>query len=476
MKNKILAELEKRANKKVFDPKEFCFPEQASFVLEKARFKAACTSRRAGKSTAIAAEFISCCLREKNVICLYVTQTSRNARNILWPEVKRIVSDFGIPVKTDDTRMHMTFLDTKSEIRLGGAKDESQIENYRGWKLRKANIDEAQSFRPYLKYFIEDIIMPALRDLRGDLSITGTPGPIPSGVFYDYVHSDLWAKHHWTAFNNPHMGDLVATLAEERAVKGIDESDPSYIRETYGQWVFDPNALVFRFKKEKNITNVMPQEKLQYILGVDLGFVDSDAIAVVGYSYVNKKAYLVEELIKDKQDITSLVEQIKILQEKYKPVKIVMDSGGLGKKIEDEIRVRHGIPVVAAEKHRKLEFIELLNDDLRTGKLMAFPGSRFEEDCYLVQWDRSQRAMLNQRLIVSNSYHSDICDAVLYAWRECYHYLAELPEASPSRDSEAYMRALEEKEADEMERLQKRGDHELAVEDAEFIYAEDFDD
>ena len=45
--------------------------------------------------------------------------------------------------------------------------------------------------------------------------------------------------------------DLEEILKEERIIRGIDESDPSYIRETYGKWVEDKDALVFKFNKAK---------------------------------------------------------------------------------------------------------------------------------------------------------------------------------------------------------------------------------
>jgi len=475
IEEKLFMELQRRTGTaKSFSLNSFCFPAQLKYIESKSRFKTACTSRRAGKTTSIAAEFIECCEKEMNVLCLYITVTSRSARQILWPELKRIVEEHNIQVKTDDTRMEMKFIKTGSIIRLGGAKDETQCELYRGLKVRKCVIDEGQSFRPYLKYLVNDIIMPALRDLRGDLRITGTPGPIPSGAFYEYVHSELWEQHHWTAFDNPHMGDLEATLAEERAVKGISEEDPGYIRETFGRWVYDPDALVFKFAKDKNVGLPNPNEKLEYIFGIDIGYNDSDAIAVLGYSYLTKNVYLVEELIKDRQDITSLVNQIKKLQDKYKPIKMVMDAGALGKKIQEEITQRHTLYVEAADKARKLEFIELLNDDLRTEKFKAKPGSRFEEDCYLVQWDRSQKTVSQQKLKISDAYHSDINDAVLYAWRECRHFLAETKAEKPGLNDDNWSDHIEEMLCKKMEDANRDHSNEADPSDIDFITSDDY--
>jgi hypothetical protein len=142
-----------------------------------------------------------------------------------------------------------------------------------------------------------------------------------------------------------------------------------------------------------------------------------------------------------------------------------MDAGALGKKIQEEIRRRHAIPVEAADKNRKLEYIELLNDDLRTSRLQAFKGSRFEEDCYLVQWDKDKENP--GKLVISKAFHSDICDAVLYAWRECNHFIRQDVAKAPPKNSNAYMDQLEEKEAEAMDLKANGQDEEWGVDQDE---------
>jgi PBSX family phage terminase large subunit len=457
MSKAVLKEIEKRlkaaeeaAAPRKFQLVEFCFPAQYAFITDSTRFKTAVCSRRAGKTIGIVGDMIATCEAEPNVICLYVTLTFKNARSILWPDLKRLIKEYEIKCKTDDQRLEIKF-PNGSEIRLGGAKDEAEIEKYRGLKLRKVYLDEMQSFRAYVKYFINDILLPALRDLRGSLIITGTPGPVPAGPFYEYATSPNLAHHTWTAFDNPHMHlpptkDLNITLAEERMMKGISENDPGYQRETYGKWVDDPNALVYKFNKDRNVTRSIPAD-LTYIFGIDIGYNDADAIAVVGFDYKHDCVYLVEEFIAGKQTITDLVNKIQELDAKYKPVKMLMDAGALGKKIQEEIKQRHAIPVEAAEKSRKFEFIELLNDDLRTGRFKAKPETRFEEDCFLTVWDRSELP----KLVVSDTYHTDIGDAVLYAWREAKHYIPKSTTTKTDVNSAAFMDELEEREALAME-------------------------
>lgn len=402
----------------------------------------------------IAADMIDTCLSEPGSICLYLTLSKRNARNIIWHDIQKILSDYKIIHKPNQVEMSVLF-ENGSKINIEGAKDRAEVEKYRGWKLRKCYIDEAQSFRPYISQLVNEVITPALRDLRGELYLTGTPGPIPAGYFFECSHNDMWSNHVWTAFENPHMHDpeagldLEVTLTEERALKGVTELDPAYRRETYGEWVEDVDSLVYKYDTNINDFNVLPKAEYVYIMGVDIGYNDADAIAVLAYSHDHNKVYLVEEFVKPKQTISQLAEAIKEIDSAYGCVKKVIDAGALGKKIQEEIAQRYEIVLEAAEKQRKIEFIELMNADLRKGTLRAKSNSAFAEDCRLVQWDRDKSTP--DRLKVSDTYHSDICDAVLYAYREARHYLYEKPAETLKFNTDAYMKELEEKEAKKVE-------------------------
>ena len=97
-----------------------------------------------------------------------------------------------------------------------------------------------------------------------------------------------------------------------------------------------------------------------------------------------------------------------------------MDEGGLGKKIGEEIRRRFGCPLEPADKANKQDNVEFLNNDLRLGLFKARYTSRFAQDSYLVQidWEKSTP----NRIALRKAYHSDIIDAVLYAFRDSYAF------------------------------------------------------
>lgn len=432
--SKLLRELQKRQSEKKFSLEQFAFTKQLKFLQDPAKFRTALCGRRSGKSTGCAGGMLDTALKGPYHNVAYITLTRTSAKRIIWPYLKQLIKEYKIKCKIDNSELTIEF-ESGSTIYLIGAKDAGEIEKLRGLSLKLVVLDETQAFREsILETLIDDILAYAIMDVDGSICLIGTPGPIASGYFYEATSgpNSRWSRHKWLIHDNPHIKtksgkEPEQLLAEERARKGIDETDPTYRREALAEWVTDLNALVVKFNPSKNLYNKLPEGEYEYIFGIDIGFVDSDAISVLAYNLVDKHVYLVEEVITEKQDITSLVIQIKSLQQTYKPIKMVMDAGALGRKIQDEIRMRHGLNLEAAEKSRKLEFIELMNADLRNGLFKAFKGSRFEEDSYKVEWDRDTPG----RVKISDRYHSDALDSTLYAWRECRHFFAEAPPAPP---------------------------------------------
>lgn len=411
-------------------------------------------THNSGKTVSCAADLVNTVLQHDHGDVLYTTLNRKTAKRIIWKDLLLINKKYNLGAHINNQELTMTFPHGDNPtIHITGAKDSVEIEKFRGMALRKIYIDECQSFRSYISEFIEDVLEPCLVDYDGSLCLIGTPGPIPAGFFYETSHNPEWANFKWTIKDNPHIerksGKPVEQILKElRVRRGISADDPSYMREYLGLWVQDNDALVYHFNTSENIYAQKPlHEDLDYIFGIDIGFHDADAIAVLGYSSYTGKVYLVEEHVRRRQGVSDLVREIERLRAIYDPVKMVMDTGGLGKKIEEELRTRHTLPVHAAEKIRKFEFIELLNDDLRTGRFQAFKGSIFEQDSYLLQWNKDDP----YKLKVSSNFHSDIADAVLYAWRECKHYIEVTIEKRYGKNSDEYMRKMEEEEAEKVQ-------------------------
>lgn len=426
-------EIDKFWNRK-FNMTSFLFDKQLAFVEDPAPFKVAVCSRRSGKTVACAAHLIHTAINNPNTTSLYITLSRNNAKKLIWKELKNINSNYKLEASLDETELSLTFRNG-SVVYISGAKDASEIEKFRGVGLKLCYIDECQSFREYIKELIDDIIAPALIDYAGDLCLIGTPGAVPAGYFHECaVEKEEWSKHYWTFWDNPHIPaksgkthqELLDRELKRRAV-GVD--NPSIQREFFGKWILDSDSLLLHYEENKNNYNMLPSQKYNYIMGIDIGYKDADAIAILAWSETDPTTYLVEEMITTKQGMTELVHQVQALQKKYDISKIVMDMGGLGHKMGEEMSRRHQIPVEPAEKSRKMESISILDDAMRTGRFKAKAKSRFTQDTYLVEIDRDKSKP--DRIVVSDRFHSDIIDAVLYAFRASPAFSYEPPAEKP---------------------------------------------
>lgn len=408
---------------------------------------------------------------------VYATLARTSGKRIIWPVLKSLIKEYKLKCKVDNTELTIEF-ENGSTIYLVGLKDASEIEKLRGLSIKLAVIDEAQAVREsILNTLIDDILVYACMDTNGAICLIGTPSPVASGYFYDATAGDntSWSRHKWLSHDNPWIKiksgkEPEELLAEERARKGITEEDPTYQREALALWVTDENALVIKFNPDRNLYTSLPPGDYNYVFGIDIGYVDADSISVLAYSDSSKFVYLIEECIQDKQDITSLALQIKELEKKYQPVKMILDSGALGRKIAEELRMRHGLNVEAAEKTRKMEFLELMNADFRSGVIKLFKGSRLEEDSYRVEWDRDTPGKLK----ISDRYHSDALDSFLYSWKYCKHYTYEAPIPKPPKPTDTEWAAAYEAKLMEALQHESEGHEELVSQaDLESLYRDE---
>lgn len=414
-----LAERERSGLEKYLDES---FPIQSAFVKDQARFVAAQCSRRAGKSNGLALRFLASMEKHPGAFFPYIALTRESARNIMWPVMQE--QDEKYQIGCDFTEFNLTITHPNgARMQLFGADTKNFIRRLKGIKTPGAAIDEAQDFGSHIESLVDDVLTPTLTDYADSwLAITGTPGPIPRGYFYEITHENKhgFNVHKWTLLDNPYLPGASNFIKDLKHKKGWDESNPTLQREWRNKWVLDLESLWIKWNEELNDYRSLPPAKYIYILGVDIGLRDADALAVLAWNELSPDIYLVEEHLHRGQDITQLSNRIARLMEKYDFAKIVMDEGALGKKIAEEIRRRKHLPITPADKTRKQENVAFLNDYLRQGKFKARKTSQFVEDSLRIQidWEKSTP----DKIAIRDNYHSDIIDAVLYAFKESPAY------------------------------------------------------
>ncbi len=437
------------------------FPEQDAFINDLSRYVFAQCSRRSGKTTGLGIRFLKAMERHPKSQCLYLSLTQDSARSILWPVLQELDEKYKIGCVFTESKLEVKH-PNGAKLKLMGADLKNFIKRLRGRKYPAVAIDEIQDMGPHVQSLIDDVLVPSIADYAdGWLAITGTPGPVPQGYFFDVTNAGKYgySGHKWTVVQNPHMPNPQAVIDDLKKKNEWTDDNPTLRREWYNQWVLDVDSLWVRYKEETCHFKDLPlNHQWNHILGVDMGYKDADALAVIAWSDTCPETYLIEELVTPKQDITALAEQIKHMQDKYKITKTVMDEGGLGKKAAEEMRRRFGLAINPADKVRKQENVELLNDAMRRGKFKAKKDSRFAKDSYLIPIDWAKSTP--DKIVIVKSYHSDIIDAVLYAFKESYSY-THTPEAPKilygskrwylKQEEDMFERALESAQAENSE-------------------------
>jgi hypothetical protein len=399
------------------------FPQQNAFVEDPSRYLDAQCSRRAGKTNGLALRFFKTMDKHPKSQCIYLGLTLESAREIMWPVLQEINEKYQIGCTFLESKLTMKH-PNGATLKLFGADMKNFIKRLKGRKYPGVGVDEAQDFGTHLQSLIDDVLTPSIADYPDSwIALTGTPGPVPQGYFFDVTCNKKYgfSHHEWTLMENPHMPNPQEFLKDLTTKREWLNDNPTLLREWRNKWVLDVESLWIRYNEKINHFQELPKEyKWNYVMGVDIGFNDADALAVLAWSEATPITYLVEEMVTKKQGISALVEQIETLQKKYDVYKIVMDEGALGKKVAEDMRARFGCPLEPADKAHKQSNVEFLNDALRLGKFKAKGASRFAQDSYLVQidWDKSTP----KRIVIKKKPHSDIIDSVLYAFRESYAY------------------------------------------------------
>lgn len=401
------------------------FKYQIDFIDDPAKAKTALCGRRSGKTYASCYYLLEAASNNPDSLCVYIALTRRSAKRLMWTELKRADRRYMIGLKFNNSEL-IAELPNGSQIILNGADDESEVDKLRGSAYHLVVIDEAASFGAHLSSMIEEVLEPALIDHNGSLAMIGTPAAHCTGIFFEASTGlrDEYSNHAWTIMENPHVPHAATWLSRKRGERRWTEENPIYLREWRGQWVRSSEAQVYRYKEANLVNSLPPDYDWEYVLGVDLGYEDATAFSVGAFCRDLPDLYIVKVHKQVHMLPADIAEKIRELMTTYQFISMVADTGGLGKSIVEEFRKRYSLPLKAAEKRNKLSYIELLNDDLATGRVKVIDRGALKE-WDVLQWDESHKKE-------DSRFDNHISDATLYMWRESRHYtfreeVSELP-------------------------------------------------
>ncbi len=412
----------------ILDPN---FPEQTAFIEDPSRLKAAFCTRRAAKSYTGGLYLVKECLANPGCNCLFVGLTRLKAKGIIWKDIlKAIGAKFDLEIKFNESELTATFSNGSIIYVTGIDASEDEMNKLLGLKYRLVILDECQAYSVDQRTLVYGILKPAMADWRGTICMMGTAGNATQTLFYDVTKQDGerelgWSVHEWTAHDNPYVKvQWQEEIDEIQKLRPLFMTTPLFRQWYLNLWEIDADALVYKYNAGLNSALHLPRDldNWHYLLGVDLAHSpDSSAFVVACYHPADPVLYIVHAEKHLKMDFTAAAEKIKELDAKYNFEVKVCD--GANKQGLSEMNDRHHCGLIKAEKHGKVEYINLFNGDLRQAKIKLLPDARpLAIEMKALVWITDGGKIVEPRQ-EHQGMHNDLCDGTLYLWRHAYTYL-----------------------------------------------------
>jgi hypothetical protein len=401
------------------------FPEQRAFFTDPAKRRVGFCTRRAGKTTGAARYLLHVLLLNPGSLALYIAQTSQMARMYIWRELKKLVEQYELPFSFNETNLWMIHTRGGGMLVLKGADKADEIDKLRGPKWKLAILDESASFGAFVENLIIEVIGPALRDEGGHLLLLGTPGPHPSGLFYEAsegIRKDrngkpIYTVHRWSLEQNPFLPPDAKDLDLICAEEGLTLEDPRFRREYLGLWTLNNETLMFRFDLKRNVYEGVPPPEHQWItlLGCDFGWEDESAIVCMAVSYTSPTVYILETWAKKHAYSDMVAREIRRFRDLYQPSRIVGDTGGYGKGTAVHLARDYQIHIEQAKKNEKLNHVEFMNSAFLRGDVKVKKGDPLCDEYLQLPWNE-------QKTDAHNHARDNRAMAALYVWRVANNY------------------------------------------------------
>jgi len=186
------------ATPRVVDVLESTFPQQRAFIEDPAKLKWALCTRRAAKSYSDGLALAKAALEHPDLSCLYIGLTRESAKRIMWKDVQ-----------FNESELSAKFPNGSVIYLVGADSNEDERQKLLGQKFVLVVIDEAQAFGIDLRQLVYGVLKPAVADYRGTIVLTGTPGNLIKGLFFDVTNGREagWSGHRWITHDNPYMAE-----------------------------------------------------------------------------------------------------------------------------------------------------------------------------------------------------------------------------------------------------------------------------
>jgi len=374
-----------------------------------ARFKVVAAGRRTGKSRLAAWMLIVEALQTDRGHVWYVAPTQGQARDIMW----NVLLELGHPVIEGSPINNMQIkLVNGSTISLKGS---DRPESMRGVSLKFVVLDEYADMKPQV---FEQILRPALADLKGKAMFIGTP--LGRNHFYDLYEYGLAEKDtsykswHFTSFDNPLLDPEEIELAKKSMSSFAFRQEFMASFEAAQSDIFKADWLKVADEDDE------PRDGSYYI-AVDLaGFedvskqssnkkkhLDESAIAIVK---IHQEGWWIDHIEVGRWDVKATADKILKIAKQY-DVKLVGIERGMAKNAV--------LPYLQDLMRRYGYYISVLDlthgNKKKTDRIVWALQGRFEHGKITLKKAEWNKQFIDQLLnFPSTGVHDDMLDAVSY--------------------------------------------------------------
>ena len=349
----------------------------------------------------------------------------------------------------DEEQHRYTFRKSGATLTFGYLDTERDRRRYLGAEIQYLGFDELTQIQElWYRYLCARVRRP--KGITGPLKIRGASNPGEIGHewvkkrFVDVPEDRVFIPS--TAKDNPFID-------YDEYVNSLDILDELTRRQMDGEWVADGAGLVYHFDL---VDLIQEAPKCDFhIVAEDYGYTDDTSYSVLGWRKNDPHVYALESYRKSKQTPQLAAEETYRLNQKYAPVEIVGDTGGLGKGYAEHIQERFGIPIQAAEKNNKIGYIKLLNGELEKHRIKVVESTCGDllDEWSTLSWKKGRREE-------DPTFNNHCSDGVLYGWRRTFAHHERVP--PPPKDAMQILQAEEERMVKQLEEQVKNADTEIS--------------
>jgi len=307
-------------------------PEQGQIFLHPARWKCVIAGRRFGKSYLAVTWLLSAALSAKDLLCYYVAPTYRQAKEIAWITLKRLLPMSHVTA-VNESELSIVFRN-ESRVKLKGAET---YDSLRGVGIDRLVMDE---FADIAEEAWTEVLRPAMADRQGHALFIGTPkGYNWAKKLYDHARSDpAWATWHYTTeeggWVKPEELEAIRTqigaamFRQEHLAEFVDLSNNIFRRE----W--------WRYYQETPVTYGCIQSwDTAFKKGAEADY------SVCTTWGLTKNAYVLLDLWRGQVEFPELRRQVQALYAKHKPYAVIVEDKASGQSLIQELQRETAMPI-----------------------------------------------------------------------------------------------------------------------------------